>query len=157
MRPHAHILIVEDERIIALDLQRRLRRLGYAVVGVATTGADAIACALVLHPDLVLMDIQLPGPLDGMQAAAFLQTHLNLPILYLTGATAPGTLTQACPGTPVLLLHKPVTDETLHAALCQIVQAPPHISLTADAHPLRRLVRGQVQEEGADRVSPAAG
>src|SRR5919106_5059625 len=134
MCPHAQILIVEDERIIALDLQRRLRRLGYPVVELAGTGADAIARALALRPDLVLMDIELPGALDGLETAAFLRTHLNVPIIYITGATDARTLTRVCQMAPALLLGKPITDETLHAALGQIMQASPRSSREAEGH-----------------------
>ncbi len=141
MCPHAQILIVEDERTIALDLQRRLRRLGYPVVELAGTGADAIARALALRPDLVLMDIQLPGSLNALETAAFLRTHLNVPIIYMTGVTDPWTLTRVCQMPPALLLGKPITDETLHAALGQIRQAPPRSPREAEGHPLSRLLR----------------
>jgi CheY-like chemotaxis protein len=148
MRSHAEILIVEDERIIALDLQRRLRRLGYTVAGVAGTGADAIARALALRPDLVLMDIRLPGELDGLETAAFLRTHLNLPVIYVTGAVDPQTLTRVRQTAPALLLGKPVTDERLHDALGQIMQMPLGVSRAAEGHPLSRLLRGQIDGEG---------
>jgi CheY-like chemotaxis protein len=141
MCPHAQILIVEHERIIALDLQRRLRRLGYPVVELAGTGADAIARALALRPDLVLMDIELPGALDGLETAAFLRTHLNVPIIYITGATDARMLSRVCQMAPALLLGKPITDETLLAALDQIMQAPPRLSREAKGHPLSRLLR----------------
>jgi two-component system, cell cycle sensor histidine kinase and response regulator CckA len=144
MRSQAQILIVEDERIVALDLQRRLRRLGYTVAGVAGTGAEAIAHALALRPDLVLMDIRLPGGLDGLETAAFLRTHLNLPIIYVTGAVDPQTLTRVRQTAPALLLGKPVTDERLHDALAQTMQVPLRMSREAEGDPLSRLLRGQI-------------
>lgn len=144
MRSYAQILIVEDKHIVALDLQRRLTRMGHMVVGLAGTGADAIARALVLHPDLALMDIRLPGTLDGLETAAFLRTHLNLPIIYVTGATDTPTLTRMRQMAPALLLDKPVTDERLHAALDQIMQAPARGVPKVEGHPLSRLLRGQL-------------
>jgi two-component system, response regulator PdtaR len=153
MRPHAQILIVEDEQIIALDLQRRLRRLGYVVAGLAGTGADAIALALALRPDLVLMDIQLPGGLDGLETAAFLRTHLNLPIIYVTTVTDPRTLTRVRQMAPALLLCKPITDERLHAVIDQTTQVPPPIPREAEGHPLSRLLRGQLAEKQTDSLS----
>jgi two-component system, response regulator PdtaR len=153
MHPHAQILIVEDEQIIALDLQRRLRRLGYVVAGLAGTGADAIALALALRPDLVLMDIQLPGGLDGLETAAFLRTHLNLPIIYVTAVTDPGMLNRVRQMAPALLLCKPITDERLHAVISQITQVPPPISREAEGHPLSRLLRGQLEEDETDSLS----
>jgi CheY-like chemotaxis protein len=59
----AHILVVEDEAIVALDIQSRLRHLGYAVPVLASTGREAIRLAGEAHPDLILMDIRLRG--DG--------------------------------------------------------------------------------------------
>ena len=144
MRSHAQILIVEDEQIVALDLQQRLRRMGHMVVGLAGTGVDAIARALVLRPDLALMDIHLPGTLDGLETAAFLRTHLNLPIIYVTGTTDAQTLTRMRQMAPALLLDKPITDERLHAAMDQIMQAPPRGVPEAESHPLCRLLRGQL-------------
>jgi CheY-like chemotaxis protein len=62
--------MVEDERLIALDLQWRLTHLGYTVVALATTGSEAIQQALVHRPDLILMDIHLQGPMNDTEAAA---------------------------------------------------------------------------------------
>ena len=58
------IMIVEDEKIIAIDLQRRLERFGYDVVGMAGEGTEAVAMALELAPDIILMDIMLAGDMD---------------------------------------------------------------------------------------------
>jgi CheY-like chemotaxis protein len=63
------ILIVEDESIVAMDLQSRLTAMGYAVAGVAASGADALAKITAARPDLILMDIKLKGDVDGVQVA----------------------------------------------------------------------------------------
>jgi CheY-like chemotaxis protein len=65
----ARILIVKDERLIAIDIQRGLTRLGYTVVALAVLGAEAIQQALALHPDVGLMDIHLQANMDGVKAA----------------------------------------------------------------------------------------
>jgi CheY-like chemotaxis protein len=91
----AQILIVEDERVVALDLARRLRQLGHTIAGLATFGTDAIMQALEHRPDLVLMDLRLPGAVDGLEATQFIRTHLNLPVLVVTGATDATTLARA--------------------------------------------------------------
>lgn len=75
----AKILIVEDEGIVQMDIHQRLLTLGYDVVGGAATGADAISKASQLLPDLVLMDIQLKGKMDGIQAADEIRKNLDLP------------------------------------------------------------------------------
>jgi CheY-like chemotaxis protein len=122
MTPPACILIVEDERVVALDLARRLRQLGYTIAGLATSGTDAITQALTHHPDLVLMDLRLPGAVDGLEAAQFLRTHLNLPVLVVTGATDATTLVRAHQGSPTGVLAKPVEDHALQSALYKVLK-----------------------------------
>src|SRR5579863_5321649 len=68
-KPSAGILLVEDERIVALDIAGTLSELGYSVVGSVSSGEAAIDQAVQLRPDLVLMDIRLQGEIDGIQAA----------------------------------------------------------------------------------------
>jgi DNA-binding NarL/FixJ family response regulator len=78
----ARILIVEDERLIAVDLQRRLTRLGYTIVALAASGVEAIQKALALRPDVVLMDIRLQGEMDGVEAAQQIQATSPWGCLY---------------------------------------------------------------------------
>jgi two-component system cell cycle sensor histidine kinase/response regulator CckA len=125
MTPPACILIVEDERVVALDLARRLRQLGYTIAGLASSGADAITQALAHHPDLVLMDLRLPGAVDGLEAAQFLRTHLNLPILVVSGATDATTLVRAHQVSPTGVLAKPVADHALRSALHKVLTGGP--------------------------------
>jgi two-component system, cell cycle sensor histidine kinase and response regulator CckA len=82
------ILIVEDESIVQLDLQNRLERLGHVVVGVASAGEEAVAKALELGPDLVLMDVSLNGPMDGIEAARQIRAVQNTPVLFVTAYAA---------------------------------------------------------------------
>lgn len=125
MTSPAGILIVEDERLVALDLARRLRQMGYTVAGLATSGIDAITQALTHHPDLVLMDLRLPGAVDGLEAGQFLRTHLNLPVLVVSGATDATTLVRAHQVSPTGILAKPVADHTLQAALHRVLSEDP--------------------------------
>ena len=78
------ILIVEDNEIVALETSERLKRLGYIVTGIAATGADAVALARSTQPDLILMDINLKGPMDGITAAEQIGAFLDVPVIYLT-------------------------------------------------------------------------
>jgi two-component system, cell cycle sensor histidine kinase and response regulator CckA len=80
----ARILIVEDESIVQLDLQRRLERIGHSVVGMALKGEEAIAKAVELKPDLVLMDIRLDGSMDGIEAARRIRAQQGTPVIYVT-------------------------------------------------------------------------
>jgi CheY-like chemotaxis protein len=125
MTPSTHILIVDDERVVALDLARRLRQLGYAIVGLATSGTEAIMQALTHHPDLVLMDLCLPGAVDGLEAAQFLRTHLNLPVLVVTGITDATILARARQVSPTGVLCKPVAEDALVAALQEVFPRGP--------------------------------
>ena len=69
------MLVVEDERIVSLDLQRRLKAMGYEIAGSAVAGEEAIQKAETLRPDMVLMDIMLDGELDGIQAAEIIRSR----------------------------------------------------------------------------------
>src|SRR4051794_35614499 len=82
------ILVVEDELIVQFDLQRRLERLGYEVAGVASRGEEAVARAVELKPDLVIMDVHLAGSMNGIEAARRIRAELTTPILYVTAYAA---------------------------------------------------------------------
>ena len=99
MRPK-RILIVEDERIVAMDVRGALADLGYEVVGIAASCADALAKAEALRPDLVLMDVRLDGATDGIATAALLRERHAVPIVYLTANADPTTLGRALAGAP---------------------------------------------------------
>jgi YesN/AraC family two-component response regulator len=73
----ARILIVEDERLIAQGLWRRVTALGHTVVGLAASGEEAIAQAAALQPDIILMDIGFRGAMDGIDAARHIRLSLN--------------------------------------------------------------------------------
>src|SRR5438105_14425499 len=79
-----HILVVEDEHIVAKDIQLRLQALGYYIPAVASSGEEALQKAAEIRPDLVLMDIRLKGPMNGVEAAEELRWRFNIPVVYLT-------------------------------------------------------------------------
>jgi CheY-like chemotaxis protein len=117
------ILIVEDERLVSLDLRRRLRRLGHAVVGTAVSGAEAIAHAHRLQPDLVLMDVRLRGPMDGIEAAQHIRAQSELPVLFLSGYTTLETLEHIWRTGPAGYLSKPFFEDQLRLALERVWEA----------------------------------
>ena len=80
----AKILIVESGSIIALDIQKSIQRVGYSVPAVTNTGLKAINLAKEIAPDLVLMDLELKGEINGLMAAKQISTWLNIPVIYLT-------------------------------------------------------------------------
>ena len=107
------ILIVEDEAIVALDIQQRLVAHGYAVVGTAATGARAIELAEQHRPDLVLMDIRLQGPMDGITAAEEIRNRFHRPVVFLTAFSEEATLQRAKLVEPFGYILKPFEDREL--------------------------------------------
>jgi PAS domain S-box-containing protein len=108
------LLVVEDERIVSMDLQRRLKSMGYEVVGSAVSGEEAIQKAEALHPDMVLMDVMLDGELDGIQAAEIIRKRLNIPVIYLTAYADSSTLERAKITEPFGYILKPFEERELH-------------------------------------------
>ncbi|AMV24267.1 Blue-light-activated protein [Gemmata sp. SH-PL17] len=111
------VLIVEDERIIALGIQKRLTSMGYSIAGLAATGADAVRKATDLRPSIVLMDIRLEGDMDGIEAAARVRGQLDLPVVYLTANSDPETLRRAKITEPYGYVLKPYEDRDLQTAI----------------------------------------
>mgnify|MGYP006318964003 CR=1 FL=1 len=122
--PAAQILIVEDERIIAAELTRRITRLGYDVIATAGSGAEAIERARASCPDLVLMDIGLPGEMNGLEAGVRIWEELKIPIVYVTAYADELTMTQVRTPQPVLAVRKPFDVSQLRSTLEQALTAP---------------------------------
>lgn len=110
------ILIVEDEQIIALDLQQTLEKMGYEVVATADNAFDAVALAQQLRPSVVLMDVMLKGDIDGIQAGKDIQL-LAIPVIYLTAFSDNLTIHQAAETLPYGFLTKPYRQAELEAAI----------------------------------------
>lgn len=117
MTTSPRIVIVEDEMIIALDLQTRLQRLGCTVLATATSGEDAIRIVAASQPDLIFMDIGLSGQLDGIDTAAHIHAQAAIPIVFLSAYTDPSTRTRMAPIMPSSLIAKPFADAELREAL----------------------------------------
>lgn len=111
------ILIVEDDSIIALTIEGRLKNLGFEVVGRASRGSDAIEKAAALLPDLVLMDIHLKGPMDGIEAAASIYGIYNIPVVFLTAFSDETTLKRAQKTSPFGYIVKPFNDDVLRVTI----------------------------------------
>jgi diguanylate cyclase (GGDEF)-like protein/PAS domain S-box-containing protein len=111
------ILIVEDEKIIALDLQRRLERFGYSVVGMASDGPEAISQAKEREPDIILMDIMLAGGMDGIEAAKQIRAKFAIPVIFLTAYTDEKTLERAKEVEPFGYILKPFKERELYTTI----------------------------------------
>jgi len=111
------ILVVEDDAIARLDIHAALERAGYEVAGMAASGEEAISLADSLIPDLVLMDIQLEGEMDGVEAANEIVRRFDLPIIFLTVYADDETLRWAKVSGPFGYLLKPVDHKELKSAI----------------------------------------
>lgn len=111
------ILVVEDEGIVARDLQESLTRLGYRVVGVAGDGAQAVSLVEQQEPDLVVMDVTLRGDLDGIQTARLIHERSQAPVVFLTGHSDPATLQRAVSAGPLGYILKPFQEVELRCAI----------------------------------------
>jgi PAS domain S-box-containing protein len=110
------ILIVEDEGLIAADIQKRLERLGYSVPMIAHSGEEALRCARSTPFDLVLMDIRLQGDMDGIATAQALKT-LNMPVVYVTAYADQETVSRAKITEPFGYILKPIADGDLRSTV----------------------------------------
>ncbi len=111
------IFIVEDELVVAKDIQRTLLNLGYRVLGHARSGTAALLKAAQLKPDLILMDIGLPGGVDGVVTAAAIRDKTSIPVVFLTGLLDRETLKRAGGSDPFGYLLKPFKPAELQAAI----------------------------------------
>jgi len=117
MKQTASILVVEDEAVTSLDIQDFLRRSGYTVAGAVTTGEEALKIVASTQPDLVLMDIQLAGKLDGIETARSMWSEFQLPSIFLTAFTDEKTLKRAQLAHPHGYLLKPFEELELRATI----------------------------------------
>ncbi|MCZ7401794.1 MAG: ATP-binding protein [Candidatus Methanoperedens sp.] len=115
--PNERILVVEDERITAEDIRRRLLKMGYSVISTVDTGEKAIKEASDQKPDLILMDIILKGKMDGIEAAGQIHSRLNIPIVFLTAFTDEKILERAKATSPFGYIVKPFQDRDLHITI----------------------------------------
>ena len=111
------ILIVEDDGIIARDIQQTLVRLGYAYPIVVSSGEEAVQRATEIPPDLVLMDIKLKGPMDGVEAAQQIRARFDIPVVYLTAYADDLTLRRAKVTAPFGYVLKPFEEDDLHSTI----------------------------------------
>ncbi|CAN5790723.1 N/A [soil metagenome] len=112
-----NILIVEDESIVAKDIQMSLRKLGYNVVAICSNGEDAIRTAEEYRPELVLMDIMLKGEMSGIEAAEQIRSRFNVPIIYLTAYADESTLSKAKITEPYGYIIKPFKEIDLRTSI----------------------------------------
>lgn len=113
----ARILVVEDNRVVARDIQRQVARIGHTVVGIAASGEQAVALAAATQPHLVLMDIHIEGSIDGIEAAQRLRARSRIGIIYVTAYADEETVRRASVTEPLGYLIKPLNESELRSAI----------------------------------------
>lgn len=143
------IFVVEDEALVAMELEDRLRHLGYVVCGSAARGEDAERDIPETRPDLVLMDIKLAGKLTGIEVARHLRESSDVPVVFLSVYSDPALLEQAAGVDPFGYLVKPFEERELHAT----------IRMALYKHRMERALReaNAALEERAARLNVVAG
>lgn len=114
---HTTILVVEDETIVAKDIQQSLARLGYDVPATATSGEEAIRKTKEIQPDLVIMDIVLKGKMDGVETAQEITRRFDVPVIYLTAYADETTLERVKTTSPAGYMLKPFQPNELRTAI----------------------------------------
>jgi len=113
----SRILVVDDEAIITMQLEERLQALGYDIVGTAASGEEAIAKAQALKPDLVLMDIVMPGKFDGIEAARTIIANQDIPVVFVTSYADDAIIQKAKQVKPYGYIVKPFNELEIKAAI----------------------------------------
>ena len=111
------ILIVEDEMIIGANISLQLSKLGYDVTGLVSKGEDAITNVRQNRPDIVLMDIQLKGEIDGIQTVNKIHQETDIPVIYLTANTDEDNFDRAKSTNPYAFISKPFKKLDLQHAI----------------------------------------
>ncbi|MDD4956341.1 MAG: response regulator [Candidatus Omnitrophica bacterium] len=113
----AKILVVEDESIIAMEIGSRLENSGYNVVGIVSSGEQAIKRTDEIIPDVILMDIILKGEIDGIETVKEIRKKHTTPIIYITAYSDKETFKRAEETSPYAFLLKPFEEDTLKDAI----------------------------------------
>lgn len=145
------ILIVEDEAIVARDIALQVQAMGYTVVGSTALGEEAVGLAGMWRPDLVLMDIQLAGELDGIAAAQTIREEFAIPVVFLTAYAADDILERAKLTEPFGYILKPFSERELSTVLAMALykhQAETRLLITTRQLQAlsRRVLEAQEQE-----------
>ena len=111
------VLVVEDEAIVALEIQDRLSMLGYRVTGIASNGEKAIDLANLTSPNVILMDIKLKGKMNGIEAAKIIKEKFGTPSIFLTAYSDENTLQQIKEVLDYEYLFKPFEEDDLKEAV----------------------------------------
>ncbi len=115
------VLIVEDEVVVALELEERLKEMGYSVCGITFSGEKAISLAGEANPNLILMDIKLKGKMNGIEAADTIKEKFTIPSIFVTAFSDENTIQQIKSSANNEYLIKPFEEDELKGAIERVV------------------------------------
>lgn len=148
------ILVVEDETIIALDIEQQLCDLGYQSVGFVTNGEEAIRQCAALSPDLVMMDIQLDGEMDGIAAAQIIRQQFGLPVIMLTAYSSSDIVSRAKVAEPFGYVLKPFSSGELRISIeIALYKYQTEVQLKISDTALRAISQGVLIVDGRRNVT----
>jgi len=131
--PPIRVLIVEDEVIIAMEIQLRLESAGFLVCGLVASGEKAILAAREKSPDVILMDITLRGPMDGLEAAERIRAERGIPVIFLTATENDAVLRRIREFSPIRHIPKPFDESDLIVAVRTAARPPSDVAKTPGA------------------------
>ncbi len=117
------IVIVEDDLILALLLEKQVQRMGFHVAAKVNSGEESVQKIREHNPDLVLMDIKLVGRMDGVEAIIQVRSFTDVPVLYITGNSDENTRKRAYATNPVAYMVKPVDMALLMKTIREILES----------------------------------
>lgn len=142
------VFVVEDESIVSKDIQHSIKKLGYKVVGSATSGEKAIPAIQEAKPDIVLMDIMLKGELDGIETAEVVKNSMNLPVIFLTAYADEATLAKAKVTEPHGYILKPFKEIDLRTTIeMAIYKHTQEVGVIKERDMLFELVQGKSERD----------
>ena len=148
----SRVLVVEDELVVARDIEQQLTDLGYLPVAIATRGEEAIDLVASLHPNLVLMDIQLAGSMDGIAAAQIIRDKFALPVVFLTAFSADEVLARAKLAEPFGYILKPFSERELRTVLAMaLYKHQAEAKLQNSTRQLKALSRRVLEAQESER------
>lgn len=111
------VMVVEDEAVVRLDIRKTLQNLHYQILCEAGNGDEAVEKAREFRPDVILMDIKIPGTMDGVGAARVIREELGIPVIFVTAWTDDATLSQVKETNPYGYIAKPFRDQDIRIAV----------------------------------------
>jgi signal transduction histidine kinase len=151
-RKLARIYVVEDELIVARDIRMQLTDMGYEAAGHSATAEEALEKVRAAVPDLVLMDINLAGTLDGIGAAQIVRTELDIPVVFLTAFTADDVLARAKLTEPYGYILKPFSERELRTVLeMALYKSQAERTMRQDSRQLKQMAQRVMEVQESER------